>query len=98
MTENEAKTKWCPHARIRFSGQREPACNMDGLRNRVECIALDCAMWQRVVYFCDTDGGPAKWLCDDADEEARIIQHEIKDNNDRELISTGGLCGLKVTK
>ena len=45
MTEAEAKTKWCPHVRIRFDGTDQPACNMEKGKVRPKCIASDCMMW-----------------------------------------------------
>ena len=52
MTEEEAKTKWCPHARVVLpaggyaSGNRfdDSQPNPDYMESR--CIASDCMMWK----------------------------------------------------
>lgn len=44
MTEEEAKTKWCPHMRISsYTGQA--AINTTAEEFRYKCIASDCMMW-----------------------------------------------------
>ena len=48
MTEDEAKTKWCPMVR-EFSQGEGPANSHVGGRNPsyARCIASDCALWVR---------------------------------------------------
>lgn len=48
MTEDEAKTKWCPHARVGVvdSGMAINLMLMDDNSRRYEqCIASACMMW-----------------------------------------------------
>jgi len=53
MTEEQAKTRWCPHSRVR-TGLGEVSCNRHGkeqgdtgssLAINSNCIASDCMMW-----------------------------------------------------
>ncbi len=47
MTEEEAKTKWCPMVRINVAlnaAQGVGAFNRDG--GDFDCIASDCMMWR----------------------------------------------------
>ena len=39
MTEEEARTKWCPHVRFPDAGNRSEYYNS-------KCIASDCMMWK----------------------------------------------------
>lgn len=64
MTEDEAKKKWCPMARVSASG-----CSLSF--NRVDdgtpsiganCIASDCAMWVWVKKIEVVYGGPCNEL------------------------------------
>lgn len=46
MTEAQAKTKWCPHARVRDAGV--PAA-VNRLSNRAEeclCVGSECMVWR----------------------------------------------------
>jgi len=50
MTEEEARKKWCPMARV-FSGTNQwvCACNrnmLDRDSKKANCIASDCMMWR----------------------------------------------------
>jgi hypothetical protein len=50
MNEEEAKTKWCPMARVQ-SAETGPAYNVrdNGLFiNEIKCIASDCMMWREI--------------------------------------------------
>ena len=57
MTENEAKTKWCPMARkLAHSGDDGfVACNRDADGGLAACIASECMWW---MWDCK-DLGPA---------------------------------------
>ena len=44
MTEEEAKTKWCPHVRI--TGSNTSDNTYEKLNKEVCCIASDCMMWK----------------------------------------------------
>lgn len=44
MTEENAKTKWCPHAR--FNGD-----NIAESGDLAKCIASDCMMWEPYNYW-----------------------------------------------
>lgn len=54
MTEEEAKTKWCPFARVRVAyGNTVSASNRscgsgfeNEIRNTSKCIASDCMAWR----------------------------------------------------
>jgi hypothetical protein len=63
MTENEAKTKWCPMARVAYCGTHSFAANRmwpDIALETAMCIASDCMMWNYVhpeyVTGKDVDG------------------------------------------
>ena len=49
LKEDEAKTKWCPHAR--FNGD-----NIAESGDLAKCIGSDCAMWIPYKYWETTDG------------------------------------------
>jgi len=45
MTEEEAKTKWCPMVRESISPVDDTSINRDVGDCHYNCIASDCAMW-----------------------------------------------------
>ena len=49
MNEDDAKTKWCPHARFADCGaDNASSVNRDGMWSvsiKDRCIASDCMMW-----------------------------------------------------
>lgn len=53
MTEDEAKTKWCPMFRRAGGGDNSDA---DGGR-RTKCIASECMMWRD--SYCGLAGSPS---------------------------------------
>lgn len=78
MTEQEAKTKWCPHVRDTLIQERgvvaelRPGINSNnGNREKYNCIASDCMMW-------------ATTMLQRFDEELQSNVIDIKD----------GRCGL----
>jgi len=48
LTEEEAKTKWCPHKRVdSYEGNSNYNTHADGdLPDESKCIASDCMMWR----------------------------------------------------
>ena len=70
MTEEEAKTKWCPHIRdtaIQEKGvvaQITPSINShNGSRDGYNCITSDCMMWQWDEEGIYKDGQPTEGHC-----------------------------------
>lgn len=60
MTEDEAKTKWCPHVRFADCGaDNASSVNRDGMfmGDINKCIASDCMMWKWDEAITETDGG-----------------------------------------
>ena len=54
MTEEEAKTKWCPMVRMNLcyeAGKEVGSWNRDG--GDCMCIASDCMMWRRDKKYSD---------------------------------------------
>ena len=56
MTEDQAKTKWCPHVRYHNNGEVASVyCNKpgdpDSLVGLELCIASDCMMWVVVMQL-----------------------------------------------
>jgi len=45
MTEEKAKTRWCPMVRIRECGQDSPATNKRTDATFYVCMASGCMMW-----------------------------------------------------
>ena len=45
MTEDEARTKWCPHTRVQGFNRNGPLVN-DPESKYFRCIASDCMMWE----------------------------------------------------
>lgn len=68
MTEDEAKKKWCPLVRYKFSSESDrPSCNRDifskgVMEDGTRCIASECMAWRwRVDYdngYCGAFGLP----------------------------------------
>lgn len=85
MTEEQAKTKWCPQARV--TGMDGPSGNRhvlhaDGLNGADRCIASACVVWRRHTVMIDrATGEPA------VPGVAAIGQLE-------ERYSADGYCGL----
>lgn len=50
MTEQEARTKWCPHYRI-FAGNSETGDNRPNGPFNPRCIASDCMAWRKENSF-----------------------------------------------
>lgn len=51
MTEEEAKTKWCPHARIGSSRTGLGSLNreiQDGTIPEARCLGSECMAWRRL--------------------------------------------------
>ena len=46
MTEDEAKTKWCPFTRFHSSPSDDIYSNRLGGRPIAECIASECMAWR----------------------------------------------------
>jgi hypothetical protein len=52
MTEEEAKTKWCPHARVLSDEGSMVIATVNrgnGLQAKTNCIASDCMMWKVIT-------------------------------------------------
>ena len=75
MTEDEAKTKWCPMARVVVGTISESmaACNRSiqgmppDLEAQTRCIASACMMWRPIDIgrggYCGLAAGdPAHWI------------------------------------
>ena len=85
MTEDEAKTKWCPHAR--FNGD-----NMSESGDLAKCIASDCMMWESEYISEDktidkNEKIPGGWYSLNINQEKRLIRRYAPTNK--------GDCGLK---
>lgn len=57
MTEEEAKTKWCPQYRIIIGTSGRAFSNRDNDIS-AKCIASDCMMWKGET---DADGQELAW-------------------------------------
>lgn len=63
MTEEQAKTKWCPFARVGFGGgdlsSATPNRSImgDGLNGANLCIASACMAWRRQTVMIDRATG-----------------------------------------
>ena len=58
MTEDEAKTKWCPHARKVFPYSEAPAHNREADdAPATKCIASECMAWLREPVVDDRKRG-----------------------------------------
>ena len=53
MTEEEAKTKWCPHFRVKH--YTTAAAIPDNTLDAECCIASDCMMWTWNTCHANTD-------------------------------------------
>ena len=69
MTEDEAKTKWCPHVRYAIPSEVAWVANKYDHPVHMEkcmCIASDCMMWEwenEAEYFNSEGGIPAQGYC-----------------------------------
>ena len=92
MTEDEAKTKWCPFVRLHMEQDGESATNRDRfvlpetedsqtspdrVRHNARCISSVCMAWR------ETDSEPI-WPEDD----------DFQENNPERNIRQTGYCGL----
>lgn len=46
LTEDQAKGKWCPHARVRGKGSEFSSCNRVPPNFLARCIGSQCMMWR----------------------------------------------------
>jgi hypothetical protein len=64
VTEEEARNKWCPFARVHTpdrTGSTAANRDFDGLRRGSQCIASDCMMWRKdsqSTGYCGLAGRP----------------------------------------
>ncbi len=62
MTEDDAKTKWCPMCRFANLDNVGPVSNREtffrGAPNPDTCIASDCMMWQQTDNECEPQQHP----------------------------------------
>lgn len=59
MTEDEAKTKWCPQTRLGDKGNRSNSFGVDYTFGR--CIASECMAWRSTSSqhgYCGLAGRP----------------------------------------
>lgn len=100
-TQDEAKTKWCPHARELFSYNEEASYNRDakGIPSTM-CIGSGCMMWQhaeaemQTMNFNTMGGVPEGdgWECVSSDEGRE--SYMIKSMWERKTPNRRGFCGL----
>jgi hypothetical protein len=55
MTEDDAKTKWCPM--VRMGDMNAPTGINAGNQAGTTCIGSACMMWREYGYDKDTEGG-----------------------------------------
>jgi len=62
MTEEEAKTKWCPMVRnVREGINVGPWNRVEGeIPYTSKCIGSDCMLWRREVVFYTDEVGPTE--------------------------------------
>ena len=103
MTEDEAKTKWCPHKRVAIikhdwseitTGHNqieldgEPGLTKDAVHYR--CIASACMAWrwnEGIHFWGNAAGGFCSTVGDENPPEGFVIRKGSKDSLD-------GYCGL----
>lgn len=83
MTENEAKSKWCPMAKAANDSHKNTiSTNMDKDNQPSRgcwCIASNCMMWVPYEHWIDNKGGA--WLAQNREKTLTKV--------------VGGDCGLK---
>lgn len=65
MSESQAKTKWCPHARVQLWDMDENDLGIIGNRDRDDggpsagtlCLASECMAWRQVDRPIGTEAG-----------------------------------------
>ncbi len=89
MTEDEAKTKWCPFARVGYTGGDQSSATP----NRLTEGGIDCL---NGANLCLASGCMA-WHANSTDEFKRNAEYEFA-RTGRRLVPTGsdvnGHCGL----
>lgn len=103
MTEEQAKTKWCPQARVTGldgpSGNRH-VLHADGLNGADRCIASACMAWRQrepITREVQTDLGqlPPGWHENEASWSQIPRLRGDEGLRWRQVISTAtGYCGL----
>lgn len=49
-TEEEARKRWCPHARVHYAGVVSVNRSSDGVPlPQARCVASDCMSWQNTL-------------------------------------------------
>ena len=96
LTEKEARTKWCPHARL---GDEDGATFNRRWDNKVHeatvCLASDCAMW-RWRYIPKPRSSKTKvegWDYLDGDESGEGVEMWIEPEESLQA-RRRGYCGL----
>ena len=104
MTEEEAKTKWCPMVHFRYLGSimehnkgtayEERVMELDEKKDRLSrCIASGCMMW-RIAYKQEKreghSGGKQMLFSRGVDTGRELIQ----EGHDLWMLPESGYCGL----
>lgn len=105
MTEEEAKKKWCPHARFKFSALSDcPASNRDDgsdgcknpfLRSGTRCLGSECMAW-RWSTAKETEaflGLVRDRMKATGENFAKATQAALVENGET-FVKTEGFCGL----
>jgi len=85
VTEDEAKTKWCPFARVYSSAENRPnpGPNADTEAGWPPCIGSACMAWRWGEPYA-------------IDEQGRVYHHDRKEDRETGPLTTvdTGYCGL----
>lgn len=106
LTEEQARTKWCPHSRYNSNGelasnrwkQSAPEDQPHAL-NPVpcRCIASECMAWRMhtLPHEFSMDYANAKWLVD-GDENYEFVTNDGREGGLVKVrqIAANGFCGL----
>ena len=97
MTEDQAKTKWCPMFRWTASAGEWNSNREGGPSGKTPCcIASGCMMWRDLqgMDACTEDGPGIEWIKQHRAKYGSSLKEAVEAKRSGKPVSGGGYCGL----